>query len=67
MQKPYISVDEIQKNMGIKQVTAYKLVQKLNKQLKEEGCITVAGKCPRKFFEDKTMYDTSSEYWESET
>ena len=32
---------------------AYKFIRELNKELRETGCITIAGRIDRKFFHEK--------------
>lgn len=39
--------------MGISLGYAYKLLRKLNKELADQGYVTVAGKIPRAFWEKK--------------
>lgn len=41
--------------LEISETTAYRLIKKLNNELKEQGKITVPGKIPRKYFEEKTV------------
>lgn len=61
MATQFITAEEVQRVMGIGQTSAYTVIKTLNKQLKAKGCVTVSGRCPRKFFEEMTMYDTSEE------
>lgn len=39
--------------MEISKPTAYKIIQKLNKELEEQGKIIVQGKISRRYFEEK--------------
>lgn len=43
--------------MGVSIPYAYKLICKLNRELQETGCITIAGRIDRKFFYEK-FYST---------
>ena len=45
--------------MGVSISYAYKLIRKLNKELKATGCITIAGRIDRKFFHEN-FYSTKS-------
>lgn len=50
-----ITAEEIAESMGISLGYAYKLLRKLNKELADQGYVTVAGKIkiPRAFWEKK--------------
>lgn len=52
-------VEEVAEEMGVSVPYAYKLIRRLNKELKEKGCITIAGRIDRKFFHEK-FYSTKS-------
>ena len=41
---------------GVSQSKAYKIIQLLNKELKDKGYITIAGQVPTKFFSEKYYY-----------
>lgn len=57
MQGDYMSsfykVDDIKEILGISESKAYKIIQQLNKELKEKGYITIAGRVPAKYFKEK--------------
>lgn len=59
MPKQYLLAEDIQEIMGVKQATAYKIIKKFNDELNEKGIYTVSGKVSRKYFEERTQYDTS--------
>ena len=42
--------------MGVSKAYAYKVIQRLNKELQAKGYLTVAGKVNRKFFMRKVNY-----------
>lgn len=42
--------------MGVSKAYAYKVIQRLNKELQAKGYLTVAGKVNRKFFMQKINY-----------
>lgn len=57
--KIFMRVEEVAEEMGVSIPYAYKLIRRLNKELKEKGCITIAGRIDRKFFHEK-FYSTKS-------
>ena len=48
-----ITAEEVAQSMGISLGYSYKLLRKLNKELADQGYVTVAGKIPRAFWEKK--------------
>lgn len=57
--KAFLNVKDVAKFMDISVPMAYKIIRKLNDELKEKGYITVSGKISRKYFEEK-VYGTTS-------
>lgn len=57
----YVNVNEVMERLEMKEPTAYKLIQKLNKELKNKGYITVSGKVPRKYFNERCYLDDPME------
>lgn len=53
MRAQFITASEVAEVMGISRSKAYQIVRDLNKELKQMGYITVAGKCPVQFFKQK--------------
>ena len=53
MKAQFITANEVAEVMGISRSKAYQIVRMLNRELKEMGYITIAGKCPIQFFEQK--------------
>lgn len=51
--KIYLTASEVAELLGVSMGHSYKLIQKMNKELKENGFLTVAGKVPRKYFEER--------------
>lgn len=49
----FYKVDDIQKILNVSTTKAYKIIQQLNKELKEKGYITIAGRIPIKYFKEK--------------
>lgn len=52
-EKIFMRVDEVAEELGVSVPYAYKLIKKLNEELKSTGCITIAGRIDRKFFYEK--------------
>lgn len=59
-EKFYLTANDVSEYMGISVPTAYKIIRKLNDELKAKGFITVSGKVNRCYFERKT-YGMASE------
>ncbi len=59
-EKFYLTANDVSEYMGISVPTAYKIIRKLNDELKAKGFITVSGKVNRCYFEKKT-YGMASE------
>ena len=53
MRAQFITADEVAQVMGIGRSKAYDIVRQMNKELKGQGYITVAGKCPLAYFKQK--------------
>lgn len=53
----FMRVDDVARELGVSKSYAYKIVQKLNAELKEKGYLTVSGRINRKFFMEKFCYD----------
>ena len=51
--KMFLRVEDVAEEMGVSISYAYKLIRKLNKELKATGCITIPGRIDRKFFHEK--------------
>lgn len=49
----FYKVNDIQELLGISLSKAYKIIQQLNKELKNKGYITIAGRVPIKYFKEK--------------
>jgi len=48
-----MNVDEVIEELGVSRTFAYKLIQKLNKELEAKGFIVISGKVNRKYFEEQ--------------
>ena len=49
----FMRVDEVAQELGISKSYAYKIVQKLNAELKEKGFMTISGRVNKQYFIDK--------------
>ena len=49
----YVGVKEVIQTLGVSRGKAYKIIQQLNDDLKAKGFIIFAGKCSRKYFNEK--------------
>ena len=52
-EKMFMRVSEVATALDVSTPYAYKLVHKLNEELKKTGCITISGRIDRKFFYEK--------------
>ena len=57
----FLRVDEVAEILEISKSYAYKIVQKLNAELKEQGFITIAGRVNKQYFLEKTCYGSAKE------
>lgn len=56
MSNMLMSVDDVAKEIGVSKSYAYKLIRKLNGELKSMGYFTVSGKVSKKYFLEKVCY-----------
>lgn len=52
----FMSVDEVANELGVSKSYAYKIVQRLNDELKEKGFITISGRVNKQYFLERTCY-----------
>ena len=48
--KRFMNARDVAEYLDVSESMAYKIIQKLNKELKEKGFITIAGKVSRVYF-----------------
>lgn len=54
MQKKFLmTVNEVMDELGISRAFAYRLMQKMNRELEEKGFTVINGKVSRKYFEEQ--------------
>ena len=51
--KVFIKVNEVAEELEISKPYAYKLIQKMNNELREKGFITISGRVSRQYYEEK--------------
>ena len=49
----FYTAEEIANILSVSKPTAYRIIRELNAELHARGFITVAGRIPRKYFEEK--------------
>ena len=56
MENNFMRVEDVAKELGVSKSYAYKIVQRLNGELKEKGYLTISGRVNRKYFMEKFCY-----------
>jgi len=56
MSNAFMRVDDVATELGISKSYAYKIVQRLNTELKNMGFLTVAGRINKKYFMERVYY-----------
>ena len=49
----FARASDVAKEMGVSEAMAYKIIRKLNNELKEQGFVTVQGRLSRQYFEER--------------
>ena len=52
----FMRVDEVAQELGVSKSYAYKIVRKLNAELKEKGFMTISGRVNKQYFMERTCY-----------
>ena len=60
MENKFIRADEVAKELAVSKPYAYKLIRKLNDELKAQGFITIAGRINRQYFNER-LYGAGKE------
>ena len=55
-EKSFMRVEEVAETLDVSKSYAYKIVQKLNAELKAKGYITISGRVSRQYFMEKVCY-----------
>lgn len=61
MNSIFMTAEEVASCLGVSKAYAYKVIQKLNKELSREGYITLSGKVNRNYFMKKVLYEDRKE------
>lgn len=56
-EQSFMRVEEVAVELGVSKSYAYKIVQKLNAELKARGYLTISGRINRKYFMEKLCYN----------
>ena len=56
MGNTFMRIEEVAEELGVSKSYAYKIVRKLNAELKSMGYLTVAGRISKKYFLEKVSY-----------
>lgn len=56
MSSTFMRVDEVAEELGVSKSYAYKIVQRLNEELKNLGYLTVSGRVSKQYFMEKACY-----------
>ena len=59
--KNFMRVEDVARELDVSKSYAYKIVQKLNKELEAKGYITISGRVNRQYFLERTCYGCSAE------
>lgn len=59
--KNFMRVEDVARELDVSKSYAYKIVQKLNKELEAKGYITISGRVNRQYFLERTFYGGSAE------
>lgn len=57
----FMRVEDVARELDVSKSYAYKIVQKLNKELEAKGYITISGRVNRQYFLKRTCYGGSAE------
>jgi predicted transcriptional regulator len=55
MQNRFMRVEEVADELGVSVSYAYKVIQRLNNELKEQGFVTIAGRISRQYFNERVF------------
>ena len=54
--RTFMTVEEVAVELGVSKSYAYKIVQKLNDELKAQGFITISGRINKQYFLERACY-----------
>lgn len=53
MSNTFMRVDDVVKELSVSKPYAYKLIQKLNEELKRKNYITISGRVSKRYFQER--------------
>ena len=56
MENRFIRADDVAQELNVSKPYAYKLIRKLNEELKAKGFITISGRVNKQYFLERTCY-----------
>ncbi len=56
MDKNFMRVEEVARELEVSKSYAYKIVKQLNEELREKGNFTIAGRVSRAYFTERLCY-----------
>lgn len=56
MDNNFMKAEEVAEVLGVSKSFAYKVMQQLNAELKEQGFLTIAGRVNKQYFMEKLCY-----------
>lgn len=59
MSTTFMKVQDVADELGVSKSYAYKIVQKLNHELKSQGFITISGRVNKQYFLERVCYGTA--------
>lgn len=62
MSNTFLRVEEVAEEMEVSKSYAYKIVQRLNRELESMGYLTVAGRVNKQYFMEKVCYSGRNEH-----
>ena len=65
-EKNYLNAADVSKYMDISIPMAYKIIRRLNEELREKGMITIAGRVDRNYFNERYKYPGKRQNYENE-
>ena len=62
MQNRFMRVEEVADELGISVSYAYKVIRRLNDELKEKGFVTISGRINREYFNERVFGTGKEEF-----
>ena len=62
--KMFVNAAEVASDFGVSESMGYRIIKRLNDELKEKGFITVAGRVSRQYYKERTYGITQRDHQE---